>query len=244
MESAHSKDAEAEGAQKPRRARTGRLAHLAGNLLLGLSLGLLSYYGITNALAASSQSDLEESLQALGPIADPRPAVTEVPVEVDLWETWAEEDLAFWNALSRGEVFGRLVIEEMELDTIVVKGTERSELMLGPGWITQTDPPGPTGNCGISGHRTTWGAPFRNLDGLGEADRIVFYSPYRRYEYEVSEQLIVRPYETDVVASTEEPMLTLTACHPPYSAAYRLVVQSQLVDVGVLEGDADMEGSP
>ena len=65
-----------------------------------------------------------------------------------------------------GGVFGRLVIERMELDTLVVKGHTRAVLKKGPGWIDYTDLPGPTGNAGISGHRTTYGAPFRRLDEL------------------------------------------------------------------------------
>ncbi|MRR13733.1 sortase, partial [bacterium] len=43
--------------------------------------------------------------------------------------------------------------------------------------------------------------------------------------------LVVRPDETCVVDPGERPMLTLTACHPPYSARYRLAVQADLVEV-------------
>ena len=95
--------------------------------------------------------------------------------------------------------------------------------------------PGPTGNCGISGHRTTYGAPFGRLAEIEAGDELVLYSPTRRYTYEAVEQRVVRPWELDVIATTEEPMLTLTACHPPYSAAYRLIVHALLVDVRKLE---------
>lgn len=205
---------------------------MAGNILLGVSLGLLSYYGITALVASSRQTDLVAALEPLGPIALAAPPVQ--PVE-DPWAGWEEQDRAYWESLEMGGVFGRLVIPAIELDVVVVKGTERQQLMKGPGWIVQTDMPGPTGNCGISGHRTTYGAPFREVDVLEPGEEVTLFSPFRKYEYEVAETLVVRPHETWVVDSTEEPMLTLTACHPPYSAAYRIVVRAGLKDVEVLE---------
>lgn len=224
------------GAARPG-IKVRRLAYLAGNLFLGFALGLLSYYGLTALVLKVNQAALDDRLAALGPIAETRPPVTEeASVGPGPWEGWEAEDLDYWNRLEEGGVFGRLVIPAMDLDVVVVKGTSREDLKKGPGWIVQTDPPGPSGNCGISGHRTTYGAPFRRLDVLEPGDEIEFYSPFRRYLYEVTEHLVVRPYQTEVVRSTPEPMLTLTACHPPYSAAYRLVVHADLKTVSLLEG--------
>jgi len=62
-------------------------------------------------------------------------------------------------------------------------------------------------------------------------DTIDLYSPYRRYRYSVTGTVIVRPDQIEVVAPTEHPSLTLTACHPPYSARYRIAVQAELVEV-------------
>jgi len=91
------------------------------------------------------------------------------------------------------------------------------------------------GTCGISGHRTTYGAPFFRIDELTPGDIIDLYSPFRRYRYHVIESLVVTPDQIEVVAPTEEPLLTLTACHPPYSARYRLAVRARLVEVRRIE---------
>jgi sortase A len=69
------------------------------------------------------------------------------------------------------------------------------------------------------------------LDRLAEGDTIDLFSPYRRYRYVVERQLIVTPDRVEVFSSTLEPTLTLTACHPPFSARYRIVVQARLSDV-------------
>jgi sortase A len=228
-------DAHATVAPRASGARTA--AHLLGNVLLGIALGLLAYYGITDVMADSAQSALRRELSQLGVVAEPLPPVEEdgAAERVLDFEGW-EEDVAYWESLQEGGVFGRLVIDSVEADTIVVKGTDTADLRRGPGWITTTDVPGPTGNCGISGHRTTYGAPFGRLGEIETGDELVFYSPTRRCTYEAVEQRVVRPWELDVIATTEEPMLTLTACHPPYSAAYRLIVHGRLVDVRRLEG--------
>ena len=227
-------DAHAASASGGSGARTA--AHFLGNVLLGIALGLLAYYGITDLMSGTAQTSLRSELSQLGAVAEPAPPLEEGYGEDRVldFEGW-EEDVAYWETLEEGGVFGRLVIEAMDSDTVVVKGTATSDLKRGPGWITTTDMPGPTGNCGISGHRTTYGAPFGRLAQIEAGDEMVLYSPTRRYTYEAVEQRVVRPWEVDVVATTEEPMLTLTACHPPYSAAYRLIVHGRLVDVRKLE---------
>jgi sortase (surface protein transpeptidase) len=65
------------------------------------------------------------------------------------------------------------------------------------------------------------------------------YSPYRRYRYSVTASLVVLSHQVEVVESTEKPSLTLTACHPPYSARYRLAVQADLVEVQRVTDSAD-----
>ncbi len=207
--------------------------HALANVLLGAALGLVAYWGVTNAVNGLDQSALRAQL--LPAVFDSvAPAAPQgVPMDFAGWEA---EDRATWGSLKEGGAFGRLVIEEMELDTIVVKGTEPRDLRKGPGWIVTTSLPGATGNVGISGHRTTYGHPFGRLNELVPGDTIDLYSPYRRYRYEVVRSFVVTPDRVDVVAFTEEPMLTLTACHPPFSARQRLIVQSKLVEVRRLGG--------
>jgi len=210
-----------------------------GNVLLGLALGLLSYYGLTTLVSQQSQSELAQSTESVPLFSAESPSdLLTTPGGETPWdfEGWEDEDKAYWVALEEGGVFARLVIPAMNLDTLVVKGVETADLRKGPGWIDWSDLPGPTGTCGISGHRTTYGAPFRRLGEIQVGDTIELYSPYRYYRYEVTEILVVLPSQIEVVASTEEPSLTLTACHPPYSARYRLAVRAKLVSVAAVQG--------
>ncbi len=201
--------------------------------MLGIALGLLSYYALTTLLTSVAQRELRAETADIPAFADEQPQVrAQAPSGSALdFTRWAEEDEAFWTALPTGDAFGRIVIDRLGLDVIVMKGVRPVDLRRGPGWIDWSDLPGPTGTCGISGHRTTYGAPFGRIGELAPGDTIDLFSPYRRYRYEVTRTLIVRPEQVEVVAPTEAPTLTLTACHPPYSARFRIVVQADLVEV-------------
>lgn len=209
----------------------------ASNLLLGVALGLLSYYSLTTMLTRVAQEDLRDRYADVVAFAaeDPARSLETSAGPVLDFAAWAEQDEAYWTALAEGEAFARIVIPRIGLDAIVMKGVLPTDLRRGPGWIDWTSLPGPSGTCGISGHRTTYGAPFRRIDELVPGDTIDLYSPYRRYRYEVIGTLIVLPSQTEVVDPAEQPMLTLTACHPPYSATYRIAVQAKLVDVRRIE---------
>lgn len=224
------------GTTYARRPRSRVALHAVGNVFIGIALGLVSYYFVTDIVTAREQDALRSEVadSVLGAPSPDRLVPVEEP-ELTGWETWGEEDVAYWAGLENGGVFGRLVIDKMDLDAVVVLGSGTEELKKGPGWIKYTDLPGETGNAGIAGHRTTYGAPFRRLDELAVGDIIHFYSPYRRYTYEVAEVLVVTPDQVEVMRTTEDPRLTLSACHPPYSARYRLVVQSKLVEMQRLE---------
>lgn len=210
------------GSGLPVRRLVAIAVHALGNVFLGIAIGLIGYSLVTDVLTATTQRDLN----ALVPTAE---AATVRP-GLD-WSGWEREDKALWDRLKDGEPFGRLVSPAMGLNAVVVKGVRRVDLSKGPGWIPWTDVPGPTGNSGISGHRTTYGAPFRRLDRLRRGSTVTFISRYRVYRYRVVRVFTVTPDRVDVVRSTEEPMLTLTACHPPYSARLRLIAQCRLVSV-------------
>ncbi|MCK8115872.1 sortase [Anaerosoma tenue] len=217
-----------------------RWIRATGNLLLGVALGLGSYYGLTTLVGSHAQEVLRDEAAAVAPYRAEAPdKVLEAPDGPALdFSGWHEEDEAHWRSLDAGAVFGRIVIPAIGLDTLVVNGVSTADLRKGPGWIDWTDLPGPEGTCGISGHRTTYGAPFARVDELVQGDTIDLYSPYRRYRYSVTGTVIVRPDQIEVVAPTEHPSLTLTACHPPYSARYRIAVQAELVEVRRVSGDA------
>ena len=206
--------------------------HAASNVMLGIALGLVAYYSLTSLLATQAQTELRESVEDVPVFAEPAPEELVEPAGPTLdWSGYEEEDLAYWQGLRLGGVLGRIVIPALGLDTMVVKGAELPQLRKGPGWIVWTDLPGPAGRCGISAHRSTYSGPFQHLERLKEGDTVDIYSPYRRYRYRVTDTLIVAPTDVEVVASTEEPTLALTACHPPWGSTYRMVVEADLIEV-------------
>jgi sortase A len=129
------------------------------------------------------------------------------------------------------EPVGRLKIKKIGLSTVVVQGTdEEVSLKKGPGHYSETPLPGQKGNwtVGIAGHRTTYDAPFRNIDKLERGDDIVFSTPYGRFTYAVEGTKIVDAAETGVFQPKGYDRIALTACHPLYSAAQRIIAYGKL----------------
>jgi sortase A len=128
-----------------------------------------------------------------------------------------------------GHAVGRLVAQDAGVDTVVAEGTAPSDLRKGPGHYSDTALPGAGGTVAIAGHRTTYGAPFRHVDRLRRGDRIIMTMPYGRFVYAVERTRIVPPTATWVTRRVTYDRLVLTACHPLYSAAQRIVVFARLV---------------
>jgi len=120
----------------------------------------------------------------------------------------------------------KIEIPRIGVDWIVVEGVEVADLRKGPGHYPGTALPGVRGNVAIAGHRTTYGAPFQDINELDPGDEIILTSVTGRYVYRVTGTQIVSPSETSVLAPSEEPILTLTSCHPEYSARERIIVSA------------------
>lgn len=129
-----------------------------------------------------------------------------------------------------GEAVAHIVIPRIGVDKIVVEGVSRDDLKKGPGHYPQTPLPGQPGNAAIAGHRTTYGAPFHRIDELEPGDEIQITTLQGSFTYEVSGQQIVSPSQVEVVNDQGDDRLTLTSCHPKYSAAQRIIVTAMLVD--------------
>ena len=131
---------------------------------------------------------------------------------------------AFERRLEPGEPMGRIVMPDIGVSEVVVHGTGSGDLRKGPGHYPGTPLPGERGTVAVAGHRTTYGAPFRRLDQLDRGDPIELRMPYGRFSYRVEETRIVPPTATWVTRRVGHDRLVLTACHPLYSAAQRIVV--------------------
>ena len=129
-----------------------------------------------------------------------------------------------------GQPLGRIRIPAIGVSSVVVAGTDTSDLRLGPGHYPGTPLPGARGTVAIAGHRTTYGAPFRKLDKVDKGDRIEVRMPYGTFVYRVEQRRIVAPTALWVTRRTSYDRLILSACHPLYSAAQRIVVFAKLID--------------
>ena len=128
-----------------------------------------------------------------------------------------------------GDAVAQLRIPAIGVDKIVVEGVEVADLKKGPGHYPDSPLPGQPGNAAIAGHRTTYGAPFNRLDELEQGDEILVTTVQGSFRYEVREQLIVNPDQVEVLDDFGDDRLTLTACHPKYSARQRIVVVAALI---------------
>jgi len=131
------------------------------------------------------------------------------------------------------DVVGRLIILSANINHYVVFGATNKKLEYGPGYILGTSLPGTGGNFAIAGHRTTYGAPFGNLDRVQVGETIIFQTNTNQYKYKIIEVKIVSPEDNYVLENYGDDRITLTTCHPKFSAKQRLIVIGQLEKVEV-----------
>ena len=207
---------------------------------------------VTDLLAAREQDQLSEQIQeqwAEDPPADaptvappdgaPAPAPAPTPETIDV---------------GLGEPFAVLHIPRLgdDYSRVVVEGTAQVQLAQGPGHYLDTAMPGQEGNFAVAGHRVGRGSPFLDLDRLRPGDAVVVETAANWFTYRVlgdpasgdfgtdpsgiPGREIVRPTDTGVIAptpggvdgATSGAYLTLTTCHPKYSAAQRLIIHARL----------------
>jgi sortase A len=128
-----------------------------------------------------------------------------------------------------GEPIGIINIPKISINYVAVQGTDEADLERGPGHYTNTSLPGNPGNAAFAGHRTTYAAPFYNLDQLAPGDLIFVTTTQGKFQYNVTQVQVVDPTDVAVLDDTPTPTLTLTTCNPRYSAATRMVVTASLV---------------
>lgn len=129
-----------------------------------------------------------------------------------------------------GEAYAILRIPDLELNEVVVEGITTEALQKGPGHYPKSaDPWDLTGKVAIAGHRTTYGAPFWDLNKLRPGDDIRLVTEEGIFDYVVNRSEIVLPSATYVANPTPKPTLILTTCNPRFSAAERLIVFADLV---------------
>ncbi len=167
--------------------------------------------------------------------------------------------------LPLGEGFAFIRIPSFGLDyvRVILEGTDEEKLTEGPGHYPDSALPGQVGNFAMAGHRVGKGSPFLNLDRLEPGDAIIIETSETWYVYRMLDESgagdadgipgreIVDPGAIDVVdpvpgQSGAEPtrsLLTLTTCHPKFSAAQRMIIHAEL-DGAPLPRDDYPDGPP
>ena len=118
----------------------------------------------------------------------------------------------------------------IDLDFIVVEGTDHDSLKKGAGHYPDTaDPWDGSGRVGIAGHRTTYLAPFFDLEDVVPGDRITLLTEFGTFDYEVTRNFVIPSAGSGrVLRQTDAPTLVLTTCNPKYSSSERLIVEANL----------------
>jgi sortase A len=128
-----------------------------------------------------------------------------------------------------GQAIGRLKIPHIHANYVMVEGTDAASLRKGPGHYPATPFPGMPGTVGVAGHRTTYLAPVNKLDKLYKGDEVRLEMPYATVTYRGERTQIVKPTALWVTRRVGYDRLVMTACHPKYSAAKRIVVFARQV---------------
>jgi sortase A len=203
---------------------------VAGSLLLVWALLVWRWQDPFTALYTRwQQRDLRqeyerrvEQFQRGFPVLAEQPAT---PVQI------AEQARTYRRELGEGDAIGRLKIPRLDLNMIVVNGTESSTLKKGPARHRRTFLPGEGKLIYIAGHRTTYSAPFSHIDDLRRGDRVRLELPYATFEYTIRGHRIVEAHELSVLRSRGREELALQACWPRFFASHRYIAYARPVRV-------------
>ena len=215
-----------------------------GTFLLVIGLGVLAWAAtvylwkdpFTTAYTAYEQrrlaSKLDEQFASYEPLRTPVVAhpgkLIPKPVPHD---NVKREARRFRLASDDGDAIARLKIPRLGLSAVVVNGTAVSDLRRGPGRHLESYMPGERELVYIAGHRTTYGAPFGNINELRPGDPITVELPYATLVYKVTRHRIVDDNDVSVLESPHHEELVLQACHPRFFASERYLVYARPVSV-------------
>jgi sortase A len=223
------------------------MRHRLGTFLLVIGLGVLAWAAtvylwkdpFTTAYTAYEQrrleSNLERQFETWRPVAEPvsRPAQPKPkPVaKPKPHDNVSREARRFRLSSEDGDAIARLRVPRLDLDVVVVDGTASGDLRRGPGRHRDTYMPGEGKLVYVAGHRTTYGAPFSDIDDLQPGDTITVELPYGTVEYRVTKHRIVDDNDLSVLETGAREELVLQACHPRFFASQRYLVYARPVSV-------------
>ena len=216
------------------------MRHRLGTFLLVIGIGVLAWAAtvylwkdpFTTAYTAYEQRRLESNLDR--EFENWKPAPEQVvaarhpePPRDDL----SREAKRFRLASDDGDAIARLRVPRLDLSIVVVNGTSASDLRRGPGRHGETFMPGEGELVYVAGHRTTYGAPFSDIDELEPGDTISVELPYGSVEYRVTSHRVVDDNDLSVLETHGREELVLQACHPRFFASQRYLVYARPVSM-------------
>lgn len=146
----------------------------------------------------------------------------------DLEVFYRRSAVAYRTKTGVGDPIGRLVVPRLGLRVWVVLGTDTESLKKGPGLHPPTGFPGQGRLTYVAGHRTTYGAPFSDIDKLKPGDPVTFEVPYGTFRYVVTGHRIVRANQLEVLQSRGREEIALQACWPRFFASHRYIAYAKL----------------
>jgi sortase A len=208
-----------------------QVVSITGKILIGAGVLVLLFtaYQIwgTSILESHTQNQLRSTLESETNSQEIRHALAEAAA-LDKLPTGPPVTAPRTGDPSEGEPIGDIRIPVIGINQVVVEGTNTPDLRKGPGHYIGTPLPGQGGNAAIAGHRTTYGHPFYNLDGVKVGDPIVVTTLQGIFVYNATKSFVVSPSDTSVINNVFANYLTLTTCNPRFSASTRLIVQAKL----------------
>lgn len=217
-----------------------RLVNYLGKFLISVGVGILMFVAWTlwgtGFYTEQQQALLEDEFERL-------------PAAVAAADPAGDGPTRAWvRGLEAGDAVFRLRIPEIDVNSIVVEGVGVDELKRGPGHYPECrsgfqeplclDLPGGAAWPGqderviVSGHRTTYGQPFFDLDKVERGDEIVTETKWGDFTYEITEKRVIEPDDLSVTLPTGKAEIVLTTCNPKFSAAQRLIVVAEMVEDG------------
>ena len=224
------------------------MGHRLGTFLLVVGIGVLAWTAtvylwkdpFTTAYTAYEQrrlaSNLDSAFESWRPSGEAvsRPSAPEPEPEPESEPPRRHDDVSreakrFRVQSHEGDAIARLRVPRLELSVVVINGTSSSDLRRGPGRHEESFMPGEGELVYVAGHRTTYGAPFSEINALEPGDEISVELPYGSVWYEVTKHRIVDDNDLSVLRSRGREELVLQACHPRFFASQRYLVYARPV---------------
>ncbi|MCJ8014644.1 class D sortase [Paenibacillus sp. KQZ6P-2] len=216
---------------------TGVKIKIGSILLIIAGIILLCYPKFSEMIEDAQQQKLarewETSFQNIDSPNDTAVSGKQAPAKVESLS--ASNAKPAFKAPSDAEVKveGMLTIDKINLKLPILHGATKQNMKSTVASIENTGEAGEIGNYAIAGHRNrTYGRNFNRLDELEKGDKIDVETEAGRFEYTVTEKLIVKPEDVWVLKGNgKDQEITLVTCHPIVNPTHRLIIKGKITNM-------------